>query len=88
MPAPLGTFAAQVPHRRLSGQVGRVRLAGHREETSGHVPAVGYLGERTQVVLELPEDVRLHATGTARRHVGVRPVKLRAAKLAIDEGGQ
>jgi hypothetical protein len=32
--------------------------------------------------------MRLHAAGTAGRDVGVRPVKFRAAELAVDEGGQ
>ena len=46
------------------------------------------LGERAQLVLEPPQRARLHPARAARRQVGIGPVQLRAAELAVDERGQ
>ena len=67
---------------------GRARLGSHREQAAGDLIGVAHLGERAQLELEPPERVRLHPAGAAGGQVGIGPVKLRAAELAVDERGQ
>ena len=97
-PAPPGSLASQLPGGRRGSRASLAALgalaarlavrAAHREQAPGHVAAIAHLGERAQLVLEPPERVRLYPAGAAGRDVGVRPVKFRAAELAVDEGGQ
>ena len=75
----------RVPNRCRACRAG---LTTHREQAPRDLLRVVHLSERAQLVLEPPEGIRLHPAGPARRHMGVRPVKFRAAQLAVDEGGQ
>jgi hypothetical protein len=83
--APSAALAVKVPDR---DRTVLVSLACHRKQALGDIVRVAHLGERAQFMLEAPQRVRFHPARTARRHVGVRPVKFRAVKLAVHEGGQ
>ena len=83
VPLVVVVLALQAPHRNRAG------LPGHGQQAAGELAGVRrYLGERAQLVLDAAQRARLRPAVSAGRQVGMDPVQLHAAELAIDVRGE